>query len=138
MLQMVVDRSSPLDGDPAVGRDHNSDAANEQLPLSPPVYHVLLALGNEAMHGYAIMQSFADLTRGGEELLPGTLYATLARMVETGLLEETPSPESGGDARRRYYRCTGFGRAVAAAEADRMRRLLQVAAARGMAPGEVG
>ncbi len=105
----------------------------ELLPLSPPVYHVLLALGDRdrAMHGYAIMQSFEELTGGREQLLPGTLYATLRRMVEAGLLAETDAPE-GADARRRYYRVTERGRAVAAAESARMRRLLELAAARDL------
>ena len=103
------------------------------LPLSPPVYHVLLALGHGTAHGYAIMNAFDELTGGREQLLPGTLYATLARMVETGLLEETEPPEPDADARRRYYRVTPWGRTVAAAEADRMRLLLGVAEARGMA-----
>jgi DNA-binding PadR family transcriptional regulator len=107
------------------------DAALEALlPLSPPVYHVLLALGRETMHGYAIMQAFDELTDGQEQLLPGTLYATLRRMVEGALLEEVEPPAPDGDARRRYYRVTDRGREVAAAETARMRRLLDVAEAR--------
>ena len=107
----------------------------ELLPLSPAVYHVLLALGGRTLHGYAIMQAFDDLIRGAERLLPGTLYATLARMVETGLIEEVPPPEPDADQRRRYYRTTGFGRAVAAAESERLRRLLAVAVAQNVVPG---
>jgi DNA-binding PadR family transcriptional regulator len=99
----------------------------EVLPLSPPVYHVLLALGEAARHGYAIMQAFERQTGGEEQLLPGTLYATLARMVESGLIEETEPPVSGVDERRRYYRVTAWGRAVARAESARLRRLLAVA-----------
>ncbi len=106
------------------------------LPLSPPVYHVLLALGGETMHGYAIMQAFRDMTRGSDLLLPGTLYATLARMVETGLLEEAPPPGTGGDRRRRYYRVTRRGTRVAALESARMGRLLDLARRRGFAPGK--
>jgi DNA-binding PadR family transcriptional regulator len=93
------------------------------------VFHVLLALGGEASHGYAIMQAFEDLTGGEEQLLPGTLYATLRRMVEGGLLREVEPPSPEADARRRYYRVTTRGRALAAAESARMRRLLDVAAA---------
>jgi len=98
-------------------------------PLSPPVYHVLLALGEETRHGYAIMQQFSELTGGTEELLPGTLYATLARMVEAGLIEEARAPrgqESGGPPRR-HYRVTPKGKAAAQSETERMRRLLTVA-----------
>lgn len=106
----------------------------EVLPLSPPVYHVLLALGDSTGHGYSIMQTFETLTEGRERLLPGTLYATLARMVETGLIEEVPPPDPSVDARRRYYRVTDWGQAVARAEAERMRLLLDVASLRGMVP----
>lgn len=105
----------------------------ELLPLSPPVYHVLLALGDDVLHGYAMMQAFEALTGGAEQLLPGTLYATLARMVETGLLEEAASPDPGADARRRYYRVTAFGRAVAGAETARLARLVDVARAQRFA-----
>ena len=98
------------------------------LPLSPPVYHVLLALGSEAMHGYGIMQAFAEKTSGDDALLPGTLYATIARMVDADLIEELPDPgPSASDKRRRYYCVTEFGRSVALAESDRIHRLLAVA-----------
>ncbi len=100
----------------------------ELLPLSPPIYHVLLALGGEAMHGYAIMQAFTEKTSGQEILLPGTLYATIARMLEAGLVEEVAEPpKRSTDRRRRYYRVTPYGREVARAESDRLRRLLAVA-----------
>lgn len=108
----------------------------ELLPLSPPVYHVLLALGDDTLHGYAMMQAFEAMTDGGEQLLPGTLYATLARMVETGLLEQAQPPSPEADARRRYYRSTPFGRQVAAAETARMARLVDLARARNLAPHE--
>jgi len=111
------------------------DVPEGLLPLSPPVFHVLLALGSDTMHGYAMIQAFERLTAGSERLLPGTLYATLARMAETGLIEEASSPEPHGDARRRYYRVTPFGRRVAAAESERMRRLLDVAAEQSVLPG---
>ena len=107
---------------------------DELLPLSPPVYHVLLALGDETLHGYAMMQAIEALTDGAGRLLPGTLYATLARMVETGLIEEAQAPDAGADARRRYYRATPFGRRVASAETARMTRLVEAARARRLAP----
>lgn len=99
----------------------------ELLPLSPPVYHVLLALGDDTLHGYGIMQALEDKTDGQDSLLPGTLYATLSRMVEAGLVQEPDEPPDSSDARRRYYRLTPFGRAVARAESERLRRLLSVA-----------
>lgn len=110
----------------------------ELLPLSPPVYHVLLALADDTLHGYGMMQAFDELSGGGEHLLPGTLYATLARMVETGLIEETDPPEVGADARRRYYRATRFGRRVAAAETARMSHLVELARSRRLAPEDAG
>jgi DNA-binding PadR family transcriptional regulator len=113
-------------------------SAEHHLPLSPPVYYVLLALGSDTLHGYAIMRAFDSLTGGGERLLPGTLYATLARMVETGLIEESAPPEPAGDARRRHYRVTPFGKTVAAAESERLRRLLEVAAAQRIVSGRAG
>lgn len=104
------------------------------LPLSPPVYHVLLALGRDTLHGYGIMQTFEELTGGEDEILAGTLYATMARMVETGLLEEAEPPPDSTDRRRRYYRATKRGRALAAAESERLRRLLDIAQARRFLP----
>ncbi len=98
------------------------------LPLTTPAYHVLLALGNRALHGYGMMQALEEKTGGRDRLLPGTLYATVARMVDDGLLEElADAPEPGADARRRYYRVSALGRAVARAESERLRRLLAVA-----------
>ena len=82
------------------------------------------------------MQAFEDLTRGRDHLLPGTLYATLARMVESGLLEEARPPERGADARRRYYRTTERGRALAIAESERLRRLLGIAEVQRLVRGE--
>ena len=106
------------------------------LPLSAPVYHILLALGRDSMHGYAIMQAFEEMTGGSDHLLPGTLYATLARMVESGLLEETSPSDDNADRRRRYYRVTPWGARVAALEGERMARLLVLARDRGMASEE--
>lgn len=98
------------------------------LPLTAPEYHVLLALGDDALHGYAMMQALEAKTEGRDALLPGTLYATVARMVKRGLLDELDEPpEPEADARRRYYRVTELGRQVARAESARMRRLLEVA-----------
>lgn len=106
------------------------------LPLTVPEYHVLLALGEDALHGYGMMQALDQKTGGRDALLPGTLYATLARMVERGLLEELDRPpEPDADARRRYYRATDLGREVARAESARLRRLLAVAERENLAAG---
>jgi DNA-binding PadR family transcriptional regulator len=104
------------------------------LPLKPATFHVLLALGDgESMHGYAIMQAIAALTDGRETVLPGTLYAALARMVDEGLVEERNGHgDASGGPPRRYYRRTSFGRAVARAESERLRALLDVARAQNI------
>jgi DNA-binding PadR family transcriptional regulator len=97
--------------------------------LSPPVFNVLLALGEQTLHGYAIMRRFEELTGGAEEILPGTLYVTLGRMIESGLIEEVkpPAADRSGGPPRRHYRITNRGRAAALAETERLRHLLQVA-----------
>jgi DNA-binding PadR family transcriptional regulator len=109
----------------------------ELIPLKHSTYQVLLALGDgEAMHGYAIMQAVSAMTEGREAILPGTLYAALARMVDEGLVtESTPKADASGGPARRYYQRTRFGRAVARAESERLRALLDVARAPNMFGG---
>lgn len=110
--------------------------ADEQLPLSPPVFYILLALADRQRHGYAIMQEVERRTEGKVRLLPGSLYSTVKRMVAGGLIEEcavTPQTDSE-DERRRYYRITRSGRQVAAAEADRMATLIRVAREKRLTP----
>jgi DNA-binding PadR family transcriptional regulator len=104
-------------------------AASQLLPLSTPVFHILLALGHEPLHGYGIMGALEEKTGGVARILPGTLYTTLNRMLADGLLEEAPAPddEPDDDRRRRYYRITALGHEVASAEARRMAVLLDVA-----------
>ncbi|HIF24066.1 MAG TPA: PadR family transcriptional regulator [Gemmatimonadetes bacterium] len=81
------------------------------------------------MHGYGIMQALAEKTDGRERILPGTLYQSIARMVGAELVEERDPPEGDASAgpRRRYYRRTAFGLAVAKAESERLRMLLAMA-----------
>jgi DNA-binding PadR family transcriptional regulator len=102
--------------------------------LKHSTYQVLLALASGEKHGYGIMQSLSAMTDGREKILPGTLYASLARMVSEGLVEEldTPENDSSGGPRRRYYRRTDFGRAVAAAESERLKALLEIAEAQDL------
>jgi DNA-binding PadR family transcriptional regulator len=101
----------------------------ELLPLKQSIFQILLALGNGKMHGYGIMQALTEKTGGREKILPGTLYASIARMVEDGFIEELEPPDgdTSGGPRRRYYRTTLLGRAVAKAESERLRVLLDVA-----------
>ena len=101
---------------------------NELPPLNQPGLHVLLSLGGEAKHGYAIMQDIARETDGAIRLLPGTLYSTIKRLLTDGLLEEINAPRSAtsDDARRRYYRVTKRGRQAAEAEMRRMATLVKL------------
>jgi DNA-binding PadR family transcriptional regulator len=99
------------------------------LPLTQAVFHILLALVDSERHGYGIMQEIAALTEGNFNILPGTLYTSLQRMVQEGLIEESrtrPDP-AFDDERRRYYRLTDLGRRVAAAEVQRLLGLIAVA-----------
>ena len=109
------------------------------LPLPPATFHILVALADRELHGYAIIQDIAVRTERGVRLSAGTLYRSIHRMLEQGLLLETqerPDPERD-DERRRYYRITPFGLAVARAESRRLARLITLARAKGLAPGRV-
>ncbi len=99
------------------------------LPLTPTVFHILLALVDNERHGYGIMQEVALHTDGQMRMGPGTLYGSIKRMMNDGLIEESgerPDPEMD-DERRRYYRLTDFGQKVVRAEAERLARLVNVA-----------
>ena len=120
-------------------RNPNADAIVALLPLLPATFHILVALADEDRHGYAIIQDVAARTDGSIRLSPGTLYRSIQRMLEDGLIVETderPSPEDD-DERRRYYRLTALGTAVAQAEAARLMDLVRMARARGLAPRKV-
>ncbi|MEP6915196.1 MAG: PadR family transcriptional regulator [Acidobacteriota bacterium] len=109
---------------------------DSMLPLPPATFHILVAVADEDRHGYAIIQDVAARTGGELKLSAGTLYRSIQRMQEQGLLVETrerPAPEFD-DERRRYYRITPFGTAVARAEARRLSQLVKMARARGLAP----
>ena len=104
------------------------------LPLTAAVFHILLALADGERHGYAIMRSVAETTEGRIKMGPGTLYGTVKRMLEGGLIEESeqrPDPELD-DERRRYYRLTGLGRRVAKAEARRYAKVVRAAGSKGL------
>ncbi|MEZ5353865.1 MAG: PadR family transcriptional regulator [Bryobacteraceae bacterium] len=108
--------------------------ASALLPLPAAVFHILVALADRDRHGYSIMKDVAARTRGEVALSPGTLYSSIRRMLEQGLIEElaeSPDPAST-DERRRYYRLTRFGRTAAAAEAQRLESMLQQARATGL------
>lgn len=112
----------------------SSISPEELLPLTPAVFHILLALSDGERHGYAIMQDVAATTEGQIRMGPGTLYGSLKRMIESRLIEESDErPDSSlDDERRRYYRLTAFGVRVAAAETDRLTGLVRIAKQRGL------
>lgn len=97
------------------------------LPLPQAQFHVLAALTQGDMHGYAIMQAVEGSSNGVVRMGPATLYGTLKRLVEQGLAEELPHrPAPDDDQRRRYYRLSGLGRQVCVAEADRLASLVRL------------
>jgi len=106
------------------------------LPLQPATFHILMAVADEDRHGYAIIQEVAARTSGQIKLGAATLYRSIQRMLEQGLIVETthrPAPELD-DERRRYYRITPLGKAVATAEAGRLANLVRLARIHGFVP----
>lgn len=109
------------------------------LPLPPATLHILMSLSEEDRHGYAVIQDVAARTGGEVKLGAGTLYRSIQRMLEQGLIvevSERPAPEDD-DERRRYYRITPFGRRAARAETRRLTDLVKLARASGFAPRSV-
>jgi DNA-binding PadR family transcriptional regulator len=112
-----------------------SPQAPVEGPLSPAVFHILLALAEGEKHGYAIMREAERLSDGQVRLGPGTLYGSIKKLLGSGLIEESgnrPDPELD-DERRRYYRLTESGLRVLATETERLTRLVRVARARQLA-----
>lgn len=106
------------------------------LPLPSAAFHILMAVAEEDRHGYAIIQDVQRRTNGEVRLSAGTLYRSIQRMLEQGLLVETqerPAPEDD-DERRRYYRITPLGKAAASAETRRLTELVRLARASGFVP----
>jgi DNA-binding PadR family transcriptional regulator len=101
----------------------------ESLTLTPAMFQVLLALGDEEKHGYAILKDVEDQTGGEVRLSTGTLYAVIKRLLSEGAIKECRNrpPANEDDQRRRYYRLTLVGRELAVAEAERMERLVATA-----------
>jgi DNA-binding PadR family transcriptional regulator len=113
-----------------------SSSANQNAelygPLTPALFHVLLALAGEDMHGYAILKEVGLRTGGRVRLSTGTLYGIIKRLLSDGLIAELRArpAEHEDDERRKYYRLSPLGRQVAAAEAERMDEVLAIARAR--------
>jgi len=117
-----------------MGRHHRKP--DDLLPLTPGMFHVLIALADGEKHGYAVIKEVARRTDGAIRLSAGTLYTLIRRFVQEGVIAESaerPDP-SLDDERRRYYRLTDFGRDVARAEASRMESTLSMARAKNLIP----
>lgn len=102
------------------------------LPLTPAMFHVLVALADGDKHGYAVLKDVKRRTDGAVRLSAGTLYAVLKRLLDDGLIveaDERPDPALD-DERRRYYQLSGLGRRVAVAETERMERAIALARAK--------
>jgi DNA-binding PadR family transcriptional regulator len=115
----------------------NEVGEQEQLPLPASVMHILVALANGEKHGYAIMRDVLDVSDGAVRMGSGTLYGSIKRMLEQGLIEEAderPDPALD-DQRRRYYRLTARGQRVGAAEQARLAALVDVARLRRLGLG---
>jgi DNA-binding PadR family transcriptional regulator len=118
-------------------REKDTDAL-ELLPLPAATFHILMALAEDDRHGYGIILDVAQSTDGALKLSAGTLYRSIQRMLEQGLILETrerPAPDQD-DERRRYYRITDFGRTVARAEARRLTELVRLARQSGFVPSK--
>jgi DNA-binding PadR family transcriptional regulator len=116
--------------------DDRDPAPDSLLPLPAATFHILLAVADDERHGYGIIQDVAARTNGSLRLSPGTLYRSIQRMLEQGLLvevkERPATPDD--DERRRYYRITPLGRLVAEAEARRLVQLVDMARAARFVP----
>src|SRR5262245_53565265 len=101
----------------------------DHLPLTPAMFHVLVAMADEHRHGYAIIKDVSARTAGRVELGTGTLYGIVKRLLAEGLAEESTrrAPAHSDDARRRYYKLTALGRAVVEAETQRLEAMVATA-----------
>ena len=114
----------------------NPEAVEALLPLHAQTFHILLALSRGDQHGYAILRAVEERTDGAVRLSAGALYRTIHRLLEQGLITEPRNPSGPtDDQRRRYYRLSPLGRAVALAETRRLGKLVQLARHSGLVPG---
>lgn len=105
-----------------------------EQPLRPAVFHILLALSKQELHGLGIADEAERASAGVVELAPGTLYRSLAEMTAYGLVQVLDVPPEGADPRRKYYRLTEPGRALLSREAERLAHLVEVARGRNVLP----
>jgi len=109
------------------------DPVRQLLPLSPAVFYILFALAEGEKHGYAIMKEAETVSGGQFTMGPATLYSTIQRLLELGLIEETSTP-SDSERRRRCYRLSRSGRQLFEAELNRMESLVRSAQRRKLVP----
>ncbi len=100
-------------------------------PLTPAVFHILLALSEGPLHGYGIMRAVEESAESSPRMGPGTIYGSIQRMEEAGLVEEQPAADGG---RRRVFGLTTVGRSALEAESARLARLSDMVRAKGLAP----
>jgi DNA-binding PadR family transcriptional regulator len=129
-----------------LGAKRTGGDPEQLLPLTPVALNILLALADEERHGYGIGVEVRERTGGKMRLGPGSLYGSLKRMVDGGLVEEVEEPETLPEEepdgalrrydaeRRRYYRLSGFGERVLAAELARLQRVVRTAQQKGLFP----
>ena len=114
----------------------DDEAVQALLPLPPATFHILVALSTGDRHGYGIIQDVEARTEGALRLSAGTLYRTMQRLLERGLIRELPGARvQDEDPRRRYYRITPFGTLVARADAERLAGLVVLAQDAGLLEG---
>ena len=114
-----------------------SSHPSAQLPLSVPVFQILVSLADRDLHGYAIIQDIAKRTGGEVRLTASTLYAAIRRMLDAGMIDEVDEPRRalpGDDERRRYYQMTSYGREIAQLEAARLERAAAMARDKRLLP----
>jgi DNA-binding PadR family transcriptional regulator len=131
------DRSGQCERQKTVMSKDDLRAPEAMLPLTPAVFHILLALADGEKHGYAIMQEVAARTDGAMRLGPGTLYGSIQRMLKDSLIVEAQehTESAYGGERRRYYRLTSVGQRVLQAEARRLEQLVHIARSKQVLPG---
>ena len=112
----------------------NKSNTTTHAPLTPAVFHILLALADGKLHGYAIMRAVEETTAPSVKMGPGTIYGSLQRMEDAGLVEDCGSVEGG---KRRLYGMTRLGRKTLEAESTRLARLTEMARAKGLVPREI-
>ena len=111
-------------------------ANKPKSPLTPAVLHILLALSTQQCHGYGIMKQVESDSNGKVSMGPGTLYGSIGRMIEAGLIRESDKKIDAelDDERRIYYKITGLGKRALAAELDRYREVVGVARQKRLLP----